>query len=208
MVVDDRFGAGGEFGGDLVLVVAAVADPVAEHVFGHLTVSLGCEDGDEVELGGLFGWGDLGGQFCCSVGSIEIAFGEACGGDQVGDVDDGALEDLVESARVGEPGSAVAAELPERRPGDEGECAFEVVESFGAAGFAPDAEPAEQVGVHEDPFDLVGAAAADAGGVGLAAVGEVGSSGARVGAEPGAQAAGVFADAVDRQAQGVASPRV
>lgn len=119
------------------------------------------------------------------------------------DVDDGAEQDLVEPVSVGEPCSAVVAELAEGRAGNQGQGLPQVVQAVLAAGFASAAKPAEQVGVGEESFDLVGGASAGLGGDGLSAVGDVGAADARVGAEPGADREHVFADPVGRYPHGV-----
>ena len=77
-----------------------------------------------------------------------VALGEGGCGDGVGDVDDGALEDLVESVALGEPCSAVSAELAEGCAFDEGEGLFEVLDACWSAGLGSCSEAAEEVCVY------------------------------------------------------------
>ena len=113
-IPDDLNAAVGEvFRGVVFWVVAAVAHLLAEKSLGCVVMALGFEGGDEVEAGAFLGGGDAYGEFGGRLGYRRVALGQAGGGDHVGDVDDRALEDLVESLTLTQPGSAGCAELSE-----------------------------------------------------------------------------------------------
>ncbi|MBD3783000.1 MAG: hypothetical protein IE926_08615, partial [Micrococcales bacterium] len=120
-----------------------------------LTVTSGVSDGGEIEQRCVL----LRCRVVCSLGGApgggDVACVEGVGGDEVGDVDDGAGEVMVEAVAVVEPGPSCGAELGEGFAADEVEGADEVGDAVVAAGLASGAEAAEQVGVDEEVLDLV-----------------------------------------------------
>ena len=138
---------------------------------GFVVVAVCGGDGGQVELGDLLVRRGEGGEFGGGPGDGQVALVEGVAGDEVGDVDDGAQQVLVEPVAFVHPGPAAGPELVEGLAGDQAEGPAEVGDAVGAAGFAADAEPAEQVGVDQQVLDLVDADAAVLAGGGVAGIG-------------------------------------
>ena len=190
--VEDGLGTRWEVHGG-AFVVGAVGDLVTQDQVGVVPVAFGAGDGGEVEVWDLVGGGSEQGGLGRGASGAGVAVAQGVGGDEVGDVDDGAAQAVIEAVSFVEPGPGVTAELAERGALDEVEGPGQVADAVLAAGLAAGAQAAEDVGVDEQVLDLVDRDAAALGFGGVAGVGQVRLAGAGVGTEPVAHGLGVAA---------------
>src|SRR3954453_10294911 len=139
-VPQDGLSAVGELG-RCCTVVGSVEDAVVEDSRLLLGVAFGSSDRGQVEERDFFEGGgedrDLGRSPCYR----QLAGLQAEGGEEVGDVDDGAEQVLVQPVAVEHPSPAAGPELLEGPTADQGQGSAEVGDPVVAAGFAADPEP-------------------------------------------------------------------
>src|SRR6476469_7783452 len=100
-------------------VVGAVANLLPQGLSGLAAVSVGDVDGCGVQPWAFFVGRGQAGDVDGGPGGGGVDGRQGAGGQQVGDVDDGQAEVVVDPVAVEQPGAAVVAQLGERRPGDQ-----------------------------------------------------------------------------------------
>jgi hypothetical protein len=139
------------------VVVRAIADLIAQVLLRLPEMPLGLPDRDQVQPGDLLIRSGLLGDLRGSSGCLEVAGGQRVRGDEVRHVDDRANQVVVDARTFGQPLVAVGPQLVEEGTTDQAQGCRQVGDALGAAGFATDPEPAEQVFIDQDVLQLVDA---------------------------------------------------
>ena len=101
-LLDDGCGPAGQVDGPEI-VVAAVEDALDQVTLGEVRVTGGGGDVDQVEPSRFVIRGGAVGRFGCEPGELEVLGCQCVRRDDVGDVDDGAGDDVVDPVAVEEP---------------------------------------------------------------------------------------------------------
>ena len=112
-------------------------------------MALGGGDGGQVQSRDLLMWGGPRSHFRGGPRLSEVAVLECGGGDDVGDVDDGAEHVLVEPVALMQPGPASGAQLVEGLAAHQRQRPAQVGDPGGAARLAANPQSSEQVSVDE-----------------------------------------------------------